>query len=677
MDSLRENRRQIQIALAALGLIVTIGVFGFILIENLSLLDAIWLTIITLTTIGYGDIYAHSPAGRIFTLLMILFGLGSVAYGLQATAAFFLSPGIREVRQRRRIQRYIDTLRDHYIICGAGEMVNKTINLLIDGARRRQAAQREAIYRPVDAFLDRIFGDDDLGHFPRIRGLLRRIFLLFVRMLHRADTLLDVVVVVTPNAAFANRLREQDVLVIEGDPTNDDVLRRSGIQHAHAMMVMLDNDTESLLAVLSARNLNASLDITAATLEESLAKKMVRAGANGVIAPFDISSQFLNNATLRPAVNEFFQGIFFDERTSLRTVQLELWDDSPWIGRPLGGLKLRERFQAGVIGLRQDSGIYLHPPADDYVLKENEILITVAPGQCVEALIRDCRAGTVTKPRPLAWQRLPLAVQPQIASADVYTFASAEDAIRSLSNHFIICGSGRVARNAISKLDPARPFVIISEDEVHALHLLERGFRVVYGPPTAEETLRAAGVERAQAIMVAVEDDASSVLTVINCRAISKRLLITATAMHDEIIPKLKLAGADRVVSPFNVAALFMLLASTRPAVSDFMQHVVYNYVARIETTELYMQEDSPWIGRSIDTLRLAQEYNAGVIGVRHGRNESYLYAPHRDYVLQPHDVLIVVTPMDYSDELRTLAHGSSTRRPVSLRRGYTDKIQQ
>jgi voltage-gated potassium channel len=209
------------------------------------------------------------------------------------------------------------------------------------------------------------------------------------------------------------------------------------------------------------------------------------------------------------------------------------------------------------------------------------------------------------------------------------------------------------------------------------MELLERGFRVVNGSPTAEETLRVAGVERAQAIMVAVEDDASSVLTVINCRAISKRLLITAAAMYDEIIPKLKLAGADRVVSPFNVAALFMLLASTRPVVSDFMQHVVYNYVARIETAELYMQDDSPWIGRSIDTLRLAQEYNAGVIGVRHGRNESYIYAPHMDYVLQPHDVLIVVTPMDYSDELRTLAHGSSTRRPVSLRRGYTDKLQR
>ncbi|MEP6988412.1 MAG: NAD-binding protein, partial [Chloroflexota bacterium] len=204
--------------------------------------------------------------------------------------------------------------------------------------------------------------------------------------------------------------------------------------------------------------------------------------------------------------------------------------------------------------------------------------------------------------------------------------------------------------------------------------LIERGFRVVQGQPAQESVLRKAGVERAQAIMVALEDDASSVLTVLNCRVFSKGLLITATAQHESMIPKLRRAGADRVVTPFQIAAQFTLLATTRPAVSDFLQFAVYNYHAQIETTELYMQDDSPWIGSTIKDLALTTRFNAGVIGVRKA-DGNYHYAPSSHFILKPNEVLIVVTPMQYADELRTLAHGSITRRPASLRTGRTGKL--
>jgi voltage-gated potassium channel len=246
----------------------------------------------------------------------------------------------------------------------------------------------------------------------------------------------------------------------------------------------------------------------------------------------------------------------------------------------------------------------------------------------------------------------------------------AEDAVSQMSGHFIVCGTGRVARNAINKLDPARPFALISDNAAYTGELLARGFRVIHGNPTQESVLKKAGIERALAVMVAIDDDASSVLTVLNCRALSKRLLITATAQSDEMIPKLHRAGADRVVGPFQVAAQFVLLATTRPAVSDFLQYVVYNYAAGIETAELYMEQDSPWIGRSIDSLLLDRLFRAGVIGIRQA-NGKYIYAPSGDYVLKEHEIIIVVTPMEHSDELRITAHASATGRPVSLRRGY------
>ncbi|MBZ0284952.1 MAG: NAD-binding protein [Anaerolineae bacterium] len=672
MDSLKENQRQIRLALIALTFILSTGIIGFMVIEKMNLLDAVWLTVITLATIGYGDIYARSPEGRLFTVFLILFGIGAVAYGLQATATFLVSPAIRDIRQRRRAQKAIDRLHQHYIICGAGQIVDNTIHLLLEGARRRQTARREQLYHPVDVFLDRFLGDDAHGHYPRLRAMLRRIFMVYVWLFHRTETLLDVIVIITPDHAFADHLRENDLLVVEGDPTSDDIMRRAGIENAHAMMVMLDSDTEALLTILTARNLNPEIDITAGALEEEHATKMIRVGANSVLAPYEVAGRFMNNATFRPAVSEFFNSILFNQNVDIQATQLFLWDDSPWIGRSLGELMLRENFHAGIIGLRRDSGDYIYAPNDNYRLRENEVLIAVAPGHSIAPLQSSCRGSTVSKPRIPNWQRLPIAMTPPRTAHRACTLEEAEAVASEMSSHYVICGTGRIARSAISKLDPSRPFVIISDNESYTAELLEIGFRVIHGSPVQESVLRKAGVERALAIMVTLDDDASSILTVLNCRSLSKRLLITAAAQTDDMLPKLLRAGADRVVSPFQVAANFVLLATTRPVVSDFLQYVVYNYGARIETTELYMQEDSPWIGSTLASLQLDSQYQAGVIGI-HLANGFYNYAPPADHVLQPHEILIVVTPMRCADELRTLAHGSATRRPATLRRSFLE----
>ncbi|MEP6988815.1 MAG: NAD-binding protein, partial [Chloroflexota bacterium] len=325
MNSFQENQRQIRIAIVAIAIIFTIGVTGFMLFEKFSLLDSIWLTVITLATIGYGDVVAHTTAGRIFTVLLILFGLGAVAYGLQATAGFFLSPAVRDLRQRRRTQHHIDNLKNHFIICGAGKLVDETVKTLLESANTNSNAHHH-----------------------------------FYDLFRTRETLLDIVVIVTPDPTFAAHLRENELLVIEGDPTDDDVLTRAGVNHAQAMMVMLDNDTESLLTVLTARSINPDIDITAAALDEHLAGKMIRVGANGVIAHYDTAARFLNNATLRPAVSEFFSSILFTHNSAITTVPLDLAEDSPWIGHALGSLELYQRFEAGVIGIRQDDGIYLY-----------------------------------------------------------------------------------------------------------------------------------------------------------------------------------------------------------------------------------------------------------------------------------------------------------------------------
>ena len=153
MNSFEENRRQLRFAMIAILIILPTGVIGYRVLEHMSWLDSIWLVITTLTTIGYGDKVAMTVAGRIFTIVLIIFGIGAYALAAQAAFQFFASPVMRETRARRRTESKINALSNHYIICGAGEMVDKTINYLLQRAELRRADQHKAVAAPVDRTL--------------------------------------------------------------------------------------------------------------------------------------------------------------------------------------------------------------------------------------------------------------------------------------------------------------------------------------------------------------------------------------------------------------------------------------------------------------------------------------------------------------------------------------------
>ena len=667
MDSFKDIQRQLRIALVGIGFVLFIGTAGYMLIEGKSFLNALWLTVITLTTVGYGDDYARTDGGRLFTILLILFGFGVVAYGLQATATLLVSPQIREFRQRRRTEKIIRHMERHYIICGHGDLVDQTIAYLLQSVQMRLAFNDEEIYAPIDKFLDDIFGDDELGHYPKTRAFVRKIYLLVSRPFSRVGTLLDVVVVVTEDKTYANHLRDDGFLVIEGSPTRDEILLKAGITDAAAMMVMLPDDTDALLTVLTARSHNRDLYITAATLEEELAQKTLRVGANNVIQPYELSGQFLNNVTLRPTVYDFFHGVLFDQTLNIQTTQITIQEGSTWEGKRLKELKFRDTHKAHVLGIHQpsDEG-FVVAPGSSYIVSAKETLILAAPAGSIPGLHHAAQVGAKHK-RPVAWQK-PRQPRDVKHAERRYTLQQSEAAIAEMSKHFIVCGNDAVARYAARQLDPERPFVIISNNNEDTEHLLERGFRVIHGDPTYEETLLRAGADRALAIMISLDDEADTVLAVINARTYSKHLLITATANSDEHIRKITHAGADRVMNPSSIAAQFVLLTTTRPLVSQFFQHVLYNPQVGIETTEIYMEDSGVWIGKTIADLRLGRLFRAHVIGVRH-TNGTFEYAPSDNYEIKEHEVLIIVTPMVCADELRITAHGSATKRPETLRR--------
>jgi len=665
---LSDIRRQFRAAAILLIIIMPLGVIGYMLIENLSLIDAAWLTIITLTTIGYGDISASTDIGKIFTILLVLVGLSAITFFLSSSFALLFSAEATARRRKIRTKKKIAEMRNHYIICGMGEMVDKTIVYLLQSAHFRREQHQEQVYKPIDDYLDRIFGDDADGNFVTMRKIVHRIIILLVDIFKPETTILDLIVIVTQDPDYAEHLRSAGLLVVEGDPADDDSLVAAGIHRAQAIMVMLSQDTEGLLTVLTARNLNPTLYITAATVEEELKQKMVRAGANIVLAPYEVTGQFLNNATLRPAVYDYFNSMLFDHETNHQITQLDLKDNSPWIGKRISELLLREHFDAGIIGIRLDDGTFIYAPSDDRILQEDEILLGVAPGIQIPRLQVECQPHGSDRARLPTFQRM--AQFRELRKLDeTYSLIESEEVIETMSKHFVICGTDRIVQNAVSFLDPARPFVLISDDNGLTREWLKRGFRVIHGNPTKEETLKKAGVDRAQAIMISIDDKAAAVLTVLSARSLSKRLLITVTATTDDMIEKLTRSGADRVMSPFHVAAQFVLLSTTRPEIAEFLQYVLYNEITGLETAELYMEDDSPWIGETLESLRLNRLFRAGIVGIRRADRESFVYAPPVDHVIQPHEVLIVITPMAFFDEMRATATGDTNKRPTTLRR--------
>jgi voltage-gated potassium channel len=633
------SNRQLRLALAIILTLIPIGTIGMMVFNHSPFGEALYFTIVTLATVGYGDVVPRTEEARAFVAVLIPFGLSAFAFALQAIYySVFANPALVEIRQKRAIRQAIQRMRDHYIVAGTGELAYRTIDFLQHGEPTRK------------------------------NGLNRWLFPLLYRVLQRTDhtpqRFLDQVIVITSDAEFAQKLRSRSIPVVMGNAAEEDTLRQCGIDHARAMLVMSEDDTETLLAVLTARALNRTLLITATIMDDDLSHNMVRVGANQIVAPYAAAGSFLNNATLRPAVNAFFHSIAFDRDDQHVFVQLRVGAGSGWLGKKPAELALESAHHLYLLGLRRADGTFLYTRPDKCQLQEDDTLIAVGRARQINQLLRLSKGH---RHDSILWQALPPA-QPPLHTTQAHTLEECRQIVQTMNKHFIICGTGPVAQRSLRSLDPARPFVVVSDDAAALEVLRARGFRVIAGKPTDHSVLLAAGVKRAQAIMVTSEDTAAAVLTILTARSLNKHLLITATAYQDAVVAKLERAGADRVVSPYSVAARFLLLATTSPHINDFIQHVMFNYQTGLETTELYMEDDSPWIGHTLESLKLDEQFDAGIIGIREANRQDFVYAPPPHYVIQKQQVLIVITPMKYADLLRDLAHSHESKRPSTLR---------
>ena len=317
MLSLRRSLTPVLILLTA---VLAIGTIGYRLIEGWDLLDALYMTVITLSTVGFGETRVLSPVGRIFTIGLIILGVSTVAYALSTIGEYILNVRVGPRMRERRMMRAINKLENHYIICGFGRVGHSAYNSLKEAKSRVVVIER----------------DTEVAELPLGLGLT----------------------------------------VVTGDATRDETLKQAGIERAQGLMVCGGNDSDNLFIVLSARTLNPNLFIVARSVDSENEGKMKRAGADKVVSPYHIGGRHMANLLSRPHVTDFLDVVTLDSGLELWLEDLHIDDDSVLVGQTVIEADLRRKTGTILVALlRGDDRKTFIPDENTRLQPDDELIV--------------------------------------------------------------------------------------------------------------------------------------------------------------------------------------------------------------------------------------------------------------------------------------------------------------
>ena len=307
-------------ALVALVALIAIGTLGFSLLEPLSVLDSLYLTVMTVATVGYGDVHPVSRAGRGFAIVFMLVSVTVVGFLLSTAIQALVQSEIVTAYGQRRRYREISKLRNHFIICGAGRVGSRII---------RELQRREEPF-----------------------------------------------IVIERDERQVADLIEEDVLVLVRDATLEETLRDAGVEHARALAACLPDDADNVYVVLTARGLNNQLHIVARAVEAQAEPKLIRAGANRVISPVIIGGQRMVQALTKPAVADFIDSIAAED-LDLDFEEVVVAPASAYVGQMLRDTNIRAELDVVIIAVRRRGGEMAFNPAGDWHIEAGDMLIAI------------------------------------------------------------------------------------------------------------------------------------------------------------------------------------------------------------------------------------------------------------------------------------------------------------
>ena len=322
-------RRRLALIVAAIALTIAFGTVGFVWIEGYPVFDAFYMTLTTITTVGYGEIRALHHAGRVFNSFLIFFGVTVMLLAVGAMTQTIIELEFSQYFGKRRIKNMIENLRDHYIICGFGRV-------------GRGAADE-----------------------------LQKAGVPFVVIDHSEERV--------------ERAIKKGMLAVLADATRDEALRDVGIDRARGLIATLASDADNLFVVLSAKSLNSKLHLSGRVDEEASEQKMRRAGADFVFAPYSSTGHRMAQALLKPHVHQFIN--FATQGTGVDVGGVDVGKDvgieqvrvsagSSFVDHTLGEMQQRREIGAVVLAIRKAAGeMVFNPPAESRIAAGDHLIV--------------------------------------------------------------------------------------------------------------------------------------------------------------------------------------------------------------------------------------------------------------------------------------------------------------
>ena len=316
-------------AVLAVAVAIILGAVGFALIEGWSLIDSLYIAVQAVTTVGYGDVAPRTRAGRFFAIIFMLAGVGVVLYSLTWTVQSIVQSELVATFGQRRLSRKMSKLRDHFIICGAGRVGSHLV---------RNLRSSESPFLVIES-----------------------------------------------NPQRVAELTEAGVAVLVRDATLEESLREAGVERARGLAACLPDDADNVYVVLTARDLNPQLHIVARAAEEQAEAKLIRAGANRVVAPTIIGGHRMAVALTKPAVGDFIDSITANE-LDLAFEQLEVNFDSTLVGLKLRDTNIRAELDIVIVSIRRIDGQVLFNPSGDTMICGGDMLIAIGQAEAMMKL---------------------------------------------------------------------------------------------------------------------------------------------------------------------------------------------------------------------------------------------------------------------------------------------------
>lgn len=326
-----EDKRKLKFILYAFILLLIIGVIGYMKLLQVDFVDALYMTVITISTVGYTEIGKTSNQSEIFSVIMIFLGVGIVGYAFTTIVAMLVEGKFLDLWKGKKMERKISALNDHYIICGSGELAEIIINKFLD---------------------------ENLN---------------FVVITDKRDDLDD--------------YSHHNILVVEGHSTEEEILELAGITKAKGLISTLDSEVDNIVTVLTARNLNKKIYIIANSITKSGSKKLLKVGANKTLSAVEISGKRMAYLMIKPNIISFL-----DVATKIGDVELDLEEvvvkkDSYLENKNLIQAQIPKKTGLIVLAIKKiENGKMIFNPPVDYQFKIGDILIVLGKEEQVDKL---------------------------------------------------------------------------------------------------------------------------------------------------------------------------------------------------------------------------------------------------------------------------------------------------